>query len=382
MHPSDIRVANALKIIAALRDAGRSTNADVARAIGLSIPAVHRLMSELMEQGLVEESEVMPETVMVGRPATAYRFREDAALLCGVDIGNGTTRIVLTDLGFRDRASLSFPTAELGEDLGPVLASSILQLCEQQEDLRAPLIGVGIGVPASVDPRTGIMHNLPVLHRYEGLCLAEEMAEALGRPVAVQQDDHYSALAENSPFGSRQDADSLLVLEIGWGIGVGYCLNGQPVSGFRGSFGRIAGWPVSTVNDWLVGETLGDVLTTGGLLDQYQKRGGHFPITDGLGLVDAARGGEQQAIDVLDWAGQEISQTVLRLALLCDPEAVVFGGGLSRAFDLFEPIFTRSLPTRLVPVPSVLKDRAVVVGAALEVNRFVEEWFASRLLRG
>jgi len=378
MHPSDVRLANVLKIIAELRESQGSTHADVARAIGLSVPAVHRLMSELVEEGLVEERDAH-DAPTVGRPATSYRFRGETAMLAGVDIGNGTTRIVLTDLDITERASLSLRTDELGPNLPQVVANSIQQLGRQHGDL--PLVAVGIGVPAAVDPSTGILHHLPVLREYEGLHLADEVGKFLGCPIAVQQDDHYSALAESSALGSRPGVRSLLVLEIGWGIGVGACMNGQPVAGRHGSFGRIAGWPVSVFNDCLPGGTLGEVLTTAGLLKQYEKRGGHFPIRDGLGLVEAARGGEREAMDVLTWAGEEIAQTILRLSLLCDPEGVVFGGGMSQAFDLFVDTFVATLPEDFVPVPSVLRDRAVVVGAVLEANRYVEQWLRGRLSR-
>lgn len=378
MHPSDVRLVNALKIVGELRESEVSTNADIARSIGLSVPAVHRLMAELVNEGLVEECEAS-DTPTVGRPAMSYRFQKEMAMLAGVDIGNGTTRILLTDLDLHELASLSFRTVELGPNLPKTLAKSIQQLQTQQGNL--PLVGVGIGVPAAVDPSSGILHNLPVLSEYEGLSLASEIGQLLKCPVAVQQDDHYSALAESSAFGSSPGVQSLLVIEIGWGIGVGAYLNGEPVAGHRGSFGRIASWPVSVVNDCLPGTLLGEVLSTSGLLQQYHKRGGHFPIRDGLGLVEAARGGEEEALTVIEWAGQEIAQTILRIALLCDPEAVVFGGGMSRAFDLLEETFTEILPDRYVPVPSVLKDRAVVVGAALEANRFVEEWLRVRLMR-
>ena len=378
MHPSDVRLANALKIVAELRESKGSTNSDVARSIRLSVPGVHRLMSELVKEGLVQELD-SNDTPTVGRPATTYRFREEAATLVGVDIGNGTTRIILTQLDGHELASLSFRTDELGLKLPSVLAKLIQQLCRQHGDL--PLVGVGIGVPAAVDPTSGVLHHLPILREYEGLFLAHEVGEFLDCPIAVQQDDHFSALAESSSRGSRPGVRSLLVLEIGWGIGVGACVNGQPVAGHRGSFGRIARWPVSVDNDCLPGTTLGEVLTTDGLLKQYQKRGGHFPIKDGLGLVEVARGCEQEALEVLSWAGQEIAETILRLTSLCDPEGVVFGGGMSQAFDLFKDTFVSLLPEQFVPVPSLLKDRAVVVGAVLEANRFVEGWLRGRLSR-
>ena len=380
MIPSDVRVSNALKIVGAIRASDGMAHSDVARKLGLSVPAVHRLMSQLVETGLVSEDAPEPETTSIGRPAAIYRFHEGAGFLAGVDIGNGTTRVILTELNFVERASLSFRTSEFGAKLPSMLAEAILRMQQQQGAGEVPLIGVGIGISASVDPGTGALHNLTALEEYEGMRLSHELEDVLGCPVAVQQDDHYSALAEGSELGSYPGAGSLLVLEIGYGIGVGMCLNGTPLAGFHGRFGRIADWPRCVANDYIHGATLGEALTTSGLVQQYLQRGGHFPVQDGLGLVEVAQGGESEAVSVLEWAAQEIAQTILRLSLLCDPEVVVFGGGLSQAFDFFAATFEDLLP-EIPVVQSLLKDRAVVTGAVLEASSFVDPWLRSRLLR-
>jgi predicted NBD/HSP70 family sugar kinase len=380
MLPSDLRVANSLKIVGTIRAATSMSHSEVAREVGLSVPAVHRLMSELVAAELVDEDGPVSETVAIGRPAATYRFRGEAGFLAGIDVGNGTTRIVLSDLNLNERASLSFLTSDLRTSLSSVLSEAVLRMRVQQGAGEIPLVGVGIGVSASVDPRTGEMHSLPVLKKYEGLRLSQALEDVLGCPVAVQQDDHYSALAESSDLGSSPGASSLLVLEIGYGIGVGMCFRGQPLQGFRGRFGRIAGWPVSVANEYLPGSTLGEVLTTPGLVQQYRNRGGHSPIHDGLGLVEVTRGGELEAVSVLEWAAQEIVQTIKRLYLLCDPEVVVLGGGLSQAYEVFAAAFKDQLPEVEV-VPSRLKDRAVVTGAILEASGFVDAWLRRRLLR-
>lgn len=380
MLPSDVRVANSLKIVGTIRVASGMSHSEVAREVGLSVPAVHRLMSELVAAGLVDEVGPAAETVSIGRPAATYRFRADAGFLAGIDVGNGTTRVVLSDLNFTECASLSFLTSDLSTSLSSVLSEAVLRMRVQQGAVDTPLVGVGIGVSASVDPRTGELHSLPVLKKYEGLRLSQALEDVLGCPVAVQQDDHYSALAESSDLGSYPGASSLLVLEIGYGIGVGMCFRGQPIQGFRGRFGRIAGWPHSVANDYLPGATLGEVLTTPGLVQQYRNRGGRSPIRDGLGLAEAARRGELGAVSVMEWAAQEIVETVRRLSLLCDPEVVVLGGGLSQAYEVFAPTFEEQLPETLI-VPSRLKDRAVVTGALLEASGFVDTWLRTRLLR-
>ena len=62
----------------------------------------------------------------------------------------------------------------------------------------------------------------------------------------MAQDDHLSPIAESSDAGTFPGASSLLVIEIGRGIGVGMTLDGVPIAGAHRRFGRIAGWPVTS----------------------------------------------------------------------------------------------------------------------------------------
>ena len=85
-------------------------------------------------------------------------------------------------------------------------------------------------------------------------------------------------------------------------------------------------------------DTLGRAAwSAGGLVGQYQRRGGSREVRDGAALAAAARDGDQRRREVFDWAALTIADLVGRLQPLCDPEAVVIGGGLARAYDLLEP---------------------------------------------
>ena len=85
---------------------------------------------------------------------------------------------------------------------------------------------------------------------------------------------------------------------------------------------------------------------TSGLVRHYHARGGSREVRDGATLAAAARGGDPHARDVFDWAAVSIADLVTRLQLLCDPEAVVIGGGLARAYDILEPVLAGRLPVR------------------------------------
>jgi glucokinase len=395
--PADVRLANLARVVQEMRDAqtlSRSalSRSDVARLAGISVATAHRLISDLAELGLVEEQPVASGasqlvTSRPGRPAVVYRFRDEAALLAAADVGNETTRLAVTTLSGRVLAAACLPSDGLGRPLAGTLARRIAELVSQVRargqlaGAAGQLAGAGIGIASAVDA-DGVLRAPPIHKQWDGLPLRTSLATRLGCRVTVAQDDHLSPIAESSDEGTFPGASSLLVLEIGRGIGVGMTLRGEPVAGARQRFGRIAGWPVSGAAGPgpLPGRTLGEGLAVGGLVSQYQAAGGSRDVRDGAALAAAARSGDEVAGAVFGWAAREVADLVGRLHLLCDPEAVVIGGGLARSYDLLEPGLS-ALPGGLRVARSVLGEQAVVAGAVLVARSLAQSWLGERLAR-
>lgn len=378
--PADVRLANLVRIVQELRGAGALSRSDVARAVGMSLPTAHRLVADLVDLGLVLQENPPPGDTRLGRPPVVYRFCEDVGLLAGIDVGNETTRLAITTLSGRAVASRSLPSSKLGRRRLPaMLADTVREMITSADLPLSGLAGVGIGIAARVDA-DGVLRNPPTHQAWDGLPLREPLSAELGCEVEVAQDDHLSPIAESSDRGTFPGASSLLVLEIGKGIGVGMTLDGVPVSGASGGFGRIAGWPLT---DPVSGQarTLGECLVTGGLIEQYLARGGTGQVHDGPTLAAAAREGDRQAQMVLGWAAIEIADVITRLQHLCDPEAIVIGGGLARAHDLLDPVLGRWLPPGVRAARSVLGEQAVVAGALIVAGSFVESWLSTHLAR-
>ena len=376
--PADVRLANLARIVDELRQAGVLSRSEVARRVGISLPTAHRLVSDLADLEIVEEEEPETDNSRLGRPPVVYRFREDAGLLVGVDVGNETTRLALTTLSGRVITAQAVTSDRLGSDLSGALVAKIADLVSSAGHAMAQLAGAGVGIAASVDP-AGFLRAPPIHSEWDGLPLGDELGRELGCEVTVAQDDHLSPIAESSAAGTFPGASSLLVIEIGRGIGVGMTLDGVPIAGAHRRFGRIAGWPVTGPSG--APGTLGDHLVTGGLVRLYHEQGGSREVRDGAALAVAARGGDRQAQEVFDWAAVSIADLVSRLQLLCDPQAVVIGGGLARAYDLLEPGMAGRLPPRLKVARSVLGEQAVVVGAVFVAGSHVDSWLRNRLAR-
>jgi predicted NBD/HSP70 family sugar kinase len=377
--PADVRMANLLRIVQELRSADTLSRSEVARQVGMSLPTAHRLVADLADLGLVEEESPATGSARMGRPPVVYRFRADAGLLAGIDAGNETTRLAVSALSRQVLVTRSLPSAKLGRRLPAMLADIIKEMVASTHLPLDRLAGVGVGVAACADA-DGVLRDPPTHHAWDGLPLRESLSAELGCEVAVAQDDHLSPIAESSPRGTFPGASSLLVLEIGQGIGVGMTLDGTPMAGAHGGFGRIAGWPVTNPLTGQAG-TLGECLVTGGLVNQYRARGGNGNVRDGATLAAAAREGDRHAQSVLGWAAIEIADVITRLQHLCDPEAIVIGGGLARAHDLLEPVLARWLPQRIRAARSVLGEQAVVTGALIVAGSFVDNWISNHLAR-
>jgi predicted NBD/HSP70 family sugar kinase len=376
--PADVRLANLARIVHELRQAGALSRSDLARRVGVSLPTVHRLVSDLAGIHLVEEESPGADSSRLGRPPVLYRFREDAALLAGMDVGNETTRLAITTLSGRVLASQAVTSDRLGRDLAGTLVEKSTEMVAATGYSLSQLAGAGVGIAAAVDD-AGILRAPPMHTEWDGLPLRDELSGRLGCDVTVAQDDHLSPIAESSDAGTFPGASSLLVVEIGRGIGVGMTLDGTPIAGTHHRFGRIAGWPVTDPGG--ARGTLGEFLVTSGLVSQYHERGGTHNVRDGAALAAAARQGDKDALEVFGWAAVSIADVISRLQQLCDPQAIVIGGGLARAYDLLEPTMAPLLPAGLKIARSVLGEQAVVVGAVLVAGSFVDSWLNQRLVR-
>lgn len=377
--PSDLRLANLLRVIHELRSAETLSRAELARRTGMAAPTVHRLVSDLEAARLVEVDTVPVSNGRLGRPPVVYRFRQGSAVVAGVDVGNETTRVALANVNGRIVGSRTLPTDDTRTGLVRSLGCAIQRLLGE---VGLPLAGVGVGIASVVHPETGELRNPPQHPAWAGIVLADSLHEYLGCEVTVEQDDHLAALAEASSGGTAPGTESLLVLQIGKGIGVGLALDAHKVTGHIGRFGRIARWPVAHPGcGFLPGTTLGETLTTGGLVAQYLARGGSAAVIDGATLASAARRDDRRATVVLAWAAAEIAAVVDQLDALVAPEVTVFGGGLSSSFDLLEPLIRCRLPDTVDLRPSVLGDQAVVAGAVLSGATFFEDWLLHRLQR-
>src|SRR5215831_5311146 len=329
------RRENLLALLHELRHAETLARTELAGLTGLAVPTVHRLLAALLDGGLVTEEPATRATGGLGRPASLYRFNRSVASVAGVDVGNETTRVAVAAANGTIVGSRSLPTPEIAADLPGGIAAALTSVLAELPPGAAPLVGVAVGIAASVDPASGRLVRASVHRGWDGLPLRAILEDSLSCPVVVEQDDHLSALAELSDRGTVPGASSLVVVNYGRGIGAGVVVDGALIKGAHGRAGRIANWPMDARHSGGAGGTIGEHLLPDALSATYQACGGIGRVTDGLTLCQAARAGDPVARDLVEYAALGIADLFLRLAVTFDPQNMVMGGGFAGSFDLF-----------------------------------------------
>jgi predicted NBD/HSP70 family sugar kinase len=367
-----LRRANQLRVLRAVRTAGALTQAEIARATGLSAATVSNIVRELREAGTV----VVRPTSVGGRRAQSVSLARQAGIAVGVDLGISHLRVALSDLSDRVVAEevISYDvaaSAERGMRRAVWLVDTVLANARVD---RSEVIGAGISIPGPVDAATGAIDNATLLHGWVGVRPAEELRDRLGMPVHVDNDANLGALGE-MVGGAGQGCAHLVYLNLSNGVGAGIVADGRLYRGAGGIAGEVGHitvderGPVCRCGNRGCLETL-----VGGpyLLQMLPQPIGQRESPPTVRTVIAkALAGDPGCRRILSDAGRAVGNCVAILANLFNPRLVILGGELARAGDLLLPSIRQTTEQGALPgalrtlkvVRGKLDERAQVVGA-------------------
>lgn len=346
---------------------GRAVTRSQLRALtGLSRTAVTARVSSLTAGGLLLIGEELASTG--GRPPGALVFNKDAGVVLAVAIGRSRSQLAVLDLDGQELSSDSRDHAVgVGPDeLLPAIAERLRGLLDGVE---APVLGIGLSLPGTLDTVRGLSIGSPVMSGWDGVELAPYLAEVTDAPLFVANDA--DVLARSQLLGGG-DLDDALVVKASTGLGLGIVAHGRVLGGHLGAAGEIGHTTVDAAGELpcRCGAT-GCLETIAGgwaLVARMAEEG--QPVDHVRDLVALALQGDSFARGLLRDSGRELGEVLAVAINLLNPAAVVIGGDMAAAFDFYvagvrESVYRRSAPlaTRdLQFLPAAHGDRAGVVG--------------------
>ena len=267
-------------------------------------------------------------------------------LTIGVDVGGTKVAAGLVDEDGTILRRTRRPTPSSSpEDVEDVIAACVAELCSGV-DVEA----VGIGAAGFITADRSTVLVAPNLS-WRDEPLQQGVSERVGLPVVVENDANAAAWGEYR-YGAGRGEQHLVVVTVGTGIGGGVVLGG---SLYRGRFGigaefghkqvvpggRRCGcgqdgcWEQYCSGRALLHEAreIADVRRLHG--KRLLELGGGRPEgIEAIEVTQAAREGDQAALDCFEEIGTWLGQGLADLAAVLDPGAFVIGGGVSDAGEL------------------------------------------------
>ena len=358
-----------MRLLAAVREAGTPSQAQLAAATGLAAATVSNIVRELCAAGTLETS----AAVRGGRRVRVVSEPARSGVVAGIDVGRGHVRVAVADLAHRVLAGgrVALPDAhDVVEGLdaaGTLLTAALTDAGTTRADVRA----VGLGLAAPVDGPRGTVGAPGILPGWVGVAVPELAQERLGLPVHVDNDATLGALAERR-WGVLQGVDQAIYLKLSDGVGAGLILDGRLHRGPRGTAGEIGhlvvedGGAVCRCGNRGCLETLVSTSTVLRLLEPLL--GSPLSIA---AVVERAREGHAPSLRVLADTGGRVGAALGGLCSVLTPTLVAVGGELGQAGDLLLDPMRAGLARATLPgavdatavVPAALGDRGPALGA-------------------
>src|SRR2546421_1297873 len=233
-----LRHRNRQRVMEILRMHGRISQADIARATGLSRTTISTLINELKDEGLVSDVDTRSGHARGGRPGVQLVLRNPSRIVVGIDFGHSHVAIAVADLGHNVLAERRHDldvNREAARALD-VAAAMFAEVLSEVAVERTSVLGVGMGVPGPVDRAHGTAGSATILPGWVGLRIASEMEQRLGIPVQIENDANLGALAEQT-WGAGRDCSNFAYIKAATGIGAGIVIDGRLLRGATGTAG-------------------------------------------------------------------------------------------------------------------------------------------------
>ena len=376
------REHNRQLVLTALRDVPLLTRPMLLDSTGLSRSTVGALVAELVAAGQVVESETVRSTNGAGRPARILALTRNAGLVGGLDYGHSHVHAAVATVDGRvlRETQLKLDVNHSPRDAIACGRDLLTDLARAEEADLSELRAVGIGLPAPVDPVSGMITGNNILPNWVDVDPSEQFRREIGTSVQIDNDANLGARAELRAMGNP--VVNLIYVKASTGIGAGIILNGSVFRGSRGIAGEIGHIQVPGAQDVCRCGSRGCLETVVSLTRIIRDlQPVHPDVTDVDGLIRLIDHRDPAATRLVGDAGRLIGRALADVCNFLAPDVVAIGGELSVAGEVFlepmrqvierhtQPMVMRALEVR----PSANGGRAEIVGALALASESVNQ---------
>jgi predicted NBD/HSP70 family sugar kinase len=379
------------RLVRQLYFSGVASCNDLSESLGKSLPHIAKSLYEMIDEGHVIEKGYAPSNG--GRPPLMYALKPDRMYILAVSMDQLYTRIGILDLS--NQFLFQIETIELkllnNKEALSILTKALIKVVGRMGKDRKKIIGAGISMPGFVNTRSGI--NFTYLPTNSKESLRDHLERRLHMPIYIENDSSVLALAELK-MGLARGLQDVMVIGIGWGIGLGMIVDGKLFRGHTGYAGELSHIPISESNTLCECGKRGCLETEATLRVVARRameeiRSGTVsslkpvdnPEKMSEAIMDAANHGDQYAIGLLTEMGFKIGKAIAILIHIVNPELIILGGRGTEVGKIMIAPIQQALNQYCIPrlsehtgvkVSQLGHDAGLLAAAALVMEKFGE----------
>ena len=386
---------NKRKVLNLIYNSKSISRAEVTKVSGISAPTVSRIVDGFIEEKLVEEVGIGQSTG--GRRPKLLRLAAADNYIIGIDLGTTNIYGVLADLNASIIHEEKRPT-KLEEGFFSIMdqtAEIIDRLSQKTAEKKKRLCGVGMAVAGLINKNRNMVEFSPNFHWHD-VDIIGTLGQRFSLPIYFDNVTRVMALGELC-YGVGKQYKNFVFINIGYGIGAGIIIDGQPLLGavgMAGEFGHITvdkdsktqcdcgnfGCLEALASGQGIARAARNELKKGAQSNLLEMCGGDINKVTAEMVAEAAKKGDSLAWNIFSQAAEYIGLGISALINLFNPEVVVLGGGVIQAGEILfdnvrKTIRARALnrSARGVPLlPATFGLKAAAMGAvSLVMNKLL-----------
>ncbi|MDP9887532.1 ROK family transcriptional regulator [Pseudarthrobacter enclensis] len=293
---------------------------------GMSRATLYERLDTLTRRGYIYEAEPLDSTG--GRPSRKIRFEDRGRVVLAITLGQTHGTVSIADTAGRQLRSFT-KTLDVSDPaesvLGPLIREGQALLAQGKNET---LLGIGVSLPAPVEAGTGHVRHPTTLPGWAADSVVAAVNASWDLPLVVENDARAAGLGER-----RSDAETVVYVKVGTGIGCGIVVEGSILRGAHGAAGDI-----------------GHIrMTPDGPLCRCGRRGCLAAYSSGRALSEklsargfknmaairaAAGAGDPAVLGALESAAEVLGSALAATVTTLNPDRLVLGGEVG-SMDFF-----------------------------------------------
>lgn len=344
---------NKIRILNLIRREKEISRAEIVKRTGISAPTVTRVADSLLHCEKLIEQTGMGES-SGGRPPLMVRFLGEENYVIGIDWGKTHIYGILANLDGKVLYELDIPS-EVDNDFESDLkkVSNLIDYIIQNSGANPQkILGIGIAAAGYINKTTGEIQYSPNF-KWKHTNIKPSLEKDFGVQVKVDNVARVTALGELL-YGVGSSFENFIYINVGYGIGSGIIINGEPHYGFDGYSGEVGHTRIAINHNerrkCVCGkENCLECYSSGRgitetVLEKYDKTpdsilhilcNGNKNLITAEMIARAARSGDKISKEAYSLASEILGYSIANMANVFNPEAIILGGKVLKAGDLF-----------------------------------------------